>query len=146
MAYIGTGLEAPTLMSVGDKWNNKGTYNKELRPDGYLFGQHPNELRNFIMNELTGQQGNLLKLMLLLIDTDDGFKISEQWVLKSTGLQHAKYIQARAILTEINWLIRDENILGINYTFLWAQINLPKEKRAKTQVRIKDAKNKLGYH
>ena len=144
---LGVGKAAPILGFEGDKWDNRGTYNKNERPNGCYFGQQPQELIHYVMNELTGQQGNLLKLMWLLLSTDVGYGISQQWVLNSTGMQKDKYYDARNILIEINWLIYEEQgnipILGINYTFLWQQAKLPIEKRIKTQIKIREAKNKL---
>jgi len=148
-SYIGIGKAAPKLAFEGDKWDNRGTFNRVERPNGCLFGQQPMELMNYIMNELTGQQGNLLKLMWLLISTDVGFGVSQQWVMNSTGLAKDKYYDARAILIKIDWLLYEEHpddgpLLGINYEYLWAQSKLPKEQRVNTQERIKAAKKKLN--
>lgn len=146
---IGIGKAAPLLAFEGDKWDNRDTYNKKERPNGCFFGQQPQEIMYYVMNELTGQQGNMLKLMWLLLSTDVGYGVSQQWVLNSTGMQKDKYYDARSILVEIGWLLYEEQpsgpaLLGINYTFLWQQAKLPKNERIKTQVKIKEAKQKLG--
>lgn len=123
MANLGIGKEAPTLAYVGDKWNHKGTYNSK-NENGYLFGQNAHIIRNYIMNHLDGQQGNLLKIMWLLLQTDEGFKVSQAWIIKSTGLSKQKYYDARRKLIDMNWLIYEEKnkemFLCINYDFLWA--------------------------
>lgn len=145
---IGIGKEAPKLVFVGDKWNNKNTYDKKENPDGYLFGQRANVLRKYIYNQLDGAQGNLIKLIMYLIDTAEGFRLAEKTVLEETGLSHPKYIQARAVLIEIGWLIKDEtqpDSLGINYDFLWAQASLPKEEQINMKSSIDKARIKLGY-
>ena len=148
MALRGIGKSAPLLAAEGDKWDNRGTYNKTDRQNGCYFYQQPQEIMNYIMNELTGQQGNMLKLMLLLISTDVGYGVSQQWVMNCTGMQKDKYYDARAILTEINWLLYEEQpkgptLLGVNYDYLWSQIHLAPELRENTQVKIKNAKLNL---
>ena len=148
---IGIGKNAPLLAYEGDKWDNRDTYNKKERPNGCFFGQQPQDLIYFIMNELTGQQGNMMKLMWLLMSQDVGFGVSQQWVMNSTGMQKDKYYDARSVLIEIGWLLYEEQedgtaLLGINYTYLWEQAKLPKESREKTQVKIKQAKQKLGIN
>lgn len=144
-SYIGIGKTAPKLAFEGDKWDNRGTFNRVERPNGCLFGQQPAEIRDFIMNELTGAQGNLLKVMWLLLSTDIGFGVSQQWVMNSTGISKDKYYDSRTILIHLNWLKYEENtpdgaLLGVNYTYLWEQAKLPKEKRANTQAKIKEAR------
>ena len=146
---IGIGKAAPLLAFEGDKWDDRETYNKKERPNGCFFGQQPQEIMYYVMNELTGQQGNLLKLMWLLLSTDVGYGVSQQWVMNSTGMAKDKYYDARSILIEIGWLLYEEQsrgpaLLGINYTFLWQQAKLPKNERIKTQIKIKEAKQKLG--
>lgn len=148
MAFKGIGKAAPILAIKGDKWDNRGTYNKTERPQGCYFYQQPQEIMNYIMNGLTGQQGNMLKLMLLLISTDIGYGVSQQWVINCTGMQKDKYYDARAILVEIGWLLYDEQpngpaLLGVNYDYLWAQLRLAPELRENVQANIKEAKLKL---
>lgn len=127
----GVGKAAPKLKYIGDKWNYKGTYS-DGNPKGYYFGQQPSIIRDYIMNTLTGQNGNLLKIMWLLLSTEEGFGISQKWLMDSTGLEKNKYYKARTELVNMNWLVYDEetDTLGINYNFLWAQALLPKERRA----------------
>lgn len=145
---LGVGKAAPLLAFEGDKWDNRDTFNKKERPNGCFFGQQPMELMSYIMGELTGAQGNLLKLMWLLISTDVGFGVSQQWVLNNTGMQKDKYYDARAILIKIGWLLYEEQpnqtLLGINYDYLWKQAKLPKNMRDNTQNKIKAAKKSLG--
>ena len=147
--FKGAGKLAPTLCTNGDKWDNKGTYNKEQRPNGDLFGQHPVTLRAYINNALDGAQGNLIKLMYTLIDCEVGFNLTQQWIIDNTGIPKNKYYQARDILVAIGWLTYVETDasrceLYINYDYLWQQARLPLEARDNIKEKIKEARKKLG--
>lgn len=120
----GVGKSAPKLAFIGDKWNNKGTY-RDNNPNGYYFGQQPSLIRKYVMNQLDGRQGNLIKLMWYLLSTDEGFGLAQATVMDETGLAKQKYYQARDALIEKGWLLHEEKdgqyYLAINYKFLWAQ-------------------------
>lgn len=133
----GAGKNAPTLTFKGDKFNNKGTYNDKTNPNGYYFGQQAHIIRDYVCNAVTGQQGNLLKIMWLLLSTEQGYGVSQKWVMDSTGLEKSKYYQARQELCDMGWLIYDEEKgqLGIDYDFLWHQATLPKEQRINVLAR-----------
>lgn len=128
----GVGKNAPALIFVGDKFNNKGTISSSNK-NGYHFGQQADIIRNYICQTLTGNNGNYLKLMWLLLSTDEGFKVSQKWVLDSTGMTKDKYYDTRKDLCAMNWLIYDaeKEELGINYDFMWRQACLPKNEREK---------------
>lgn len=121
----GNGKDAPILAHVGNKWNNRGTYDENTRPNGYYFGQCPNIIRRYIMNELDGNNGNLLKVMWLLIDTKEGWGLSKEWVSRELGMAPEKYYTIRKKLINMNWLIYEmkdnKPYLAINYEYLWAQ-------------------------
>ena len=121
---FGIGKSAPKLAFIGDKWNNKGTY-KDNNPSGYYFGQQPSLIRKYVMNELDGRQGNLIKLMWYLLSTDEGFGLAQATVMAETGLAKQKYYQARDALIERGWLAQEEKnghcYLMIDYNFLWKQ-------------------------
>lgn len=125
------GKNAPKLKFLGDKWDYKGTKRND-NPDGYLFGQQANLIRRYICNHLNGQKGNLIKLMWVLLSTDEGFGLSQEWILKETGMAKNKYYAARDELIKMNWLGYEEqdniNYLYINYSFLWAQAQLEYER------------------
>ena len=120
----GVGKNAPKLAFIGDKWNNKGTY-KDNNKDGYYFGQQPNIIRKYVMNQLDGRQGNLIKLMWYLLSTDEGFGLAQATIISETGIPKQKYYQARDTLIKMEWLIYEEKdnqcYLAINYNYLWAQ-------------------------
>ena len=67
------------------------------------FYQIPQELADIIFKEL-GNSSAQLRIMMVLIGTREGFKISEKWILERTGLQHASYITARKALVNRGWL------------------------------------------
>lgn len=119
----GVGKEAPTLEYIGDKFNDIGTYNKFNNPDGCYFYQQASLIMDYVLNQLTGQQGNLLKIMIILLSTEAGFKISLKWILDRTGLSKQKYYEARQKLIDMKWLLHEEcdNVvyLKVNYKLLW---------------------------
>lgn len=124
------GKEAPTLYANGDKWNYQGSYSKE-RSSGMFFGQIPMLLRRYINNTLTGVNGNLLKLITLLIETDSSgtYKVSKKWVLEETGMAQDKYYKARQELEDMGWITCENDSIYINYDFLWEEALKPKEER-----------------
>ena len=115
------GMGAPLIESNGDKWNDIGPRNKD-NENGLLFGQIPSILRRYIFNHLTGNNGNMLKIMILFIEQkDDSWRASKEWVLKETGMTSDKYYKAREMLEDLGWLTcTDESIL-INYDYLWSE-------------------------
>ena len=85
--------QAPTLVHEGKK-NDKQFY------------ALPQNLMDIVFNELKDSSAQL-RIMIVLIGTAPGFKVSEQWILDRTGLQHASYISARKKLVEKGWLKLD---------------------------------------
>ncbi len=118
----GIGKNPPTLKYTGDKWNGKGSYSKNNQ-QGLFFGQIPSTLRRFIWHRLNGQQGNLIKIMELLIMTEQNFKVSKEWILKETGMASNKYYEARDKLCQMGFITYyddgEEQELYVNYDFLW---------------------------
>ena len=79
------------------------------------FYQIPQDLADIIFNEL-GNSSAQLRIMMVLIGTKEGFKVSEQWMLDRTGLQHASYINARRALVNRGWLSLDAaSSITVNY-------------------------------
>lgn len=134
----GVGKNAPKLAFIGDKWNNKGTYRQGSNEKGYYFGQIPAPLRRYINHHLTGSNGNLLKLIYFLIESDEGFGISQAMILDQLGMDKAKYYKARQELIDMNWLCYKEDthqpMLMIDYNFMWAQALLPDEEQAPVEL------------
>lgn len=133
----GVGKNAPKLVFVGDKWNNKGTYNENTNPNGYFFGQQPSIIRKYIMNHLDGRQGNLIKLMWFLLSTGEGFGLAQTTIIEETGIPKQKYYAARDALINMGWLIYEEKdsqgYLAIDYNFIWKQALLSKEEQTKVE-------------
>lgn len=84
--------QAPELKHLGSKEGEKN-----------LFYQLPQELMDIIFNKLKDSSAQL-RIMIVLIGTLPGFKVSEQWILDRTGLQHASYINARKALIARGWI------------------------------------------
>ena len=82
--------QAPELKFTGQK------------PEGQYYAI-PQSLADIIFNEL-GNSSAQLRIMMVLIGTKEGFKISEKWILDRTGLLHASYITARKALVKRGWL------------------------------------------
>ena len=86
--------QAPELKFTGQK------------PEGQYYAI-PQSLADIIFNKL-GNSSAQLRIMMVLIGTKEGFKISEKWILDRTGLLHASYITARKELVKRGWLTHDE--------------------------------------
>lgn len=86
--------QAPELKFTGQK------------PEGQYYAI-PQSLADIIFNKL-GNSSAQLRIMMVLIGTKQGFKISEKWILDRTGLLHASYITARKALVKRGWLSHDE--------------------------------------
>lgn len=125
---------APTLHWNYDKWNNKGTYSKD-RKAGYYFYQLPVPIMDYINETLDGKNGLLLKIMMVLIGTDEGFGISEKWICDRIGLNGREkarsYYKARDDLHNMRWIYYDkeEKTITLNYDLLWDEAFTEKERR-----------------
>ena len=82
----------------------------ELRFNGVKgqgqFYMIPQEIADIIFKEL-GNCSAQLRIMLVLLGTKEGFKISDKWICDRTGLQHPSYITARKALVNRGWLTHD---------------------------------------
>lgn len=76
------------------------------KPEGQYY-TIPQNLADIIFNKL-GNSSAQLRIMIVLIGTKQGFKISEKWILDRTGLLHASYIKARQELVKRGWLSHNE--------------------------------------
>ena len=94
--------QAPELKFTGQK------------PEGQYYAI-PQSLADIIFNKL-GNSSAQLRIMMVLIGTKQGFKISEKWILDRTGLLHASYIKARQELVKKGWLSHNE-AAGITVNF-----------------------------
>lgn len=123
MIVIYIGKPAPVLHYDGDKWGNQSTYKTDEKGNkkGVLFYQCPMPLMDYICSVLHHQDCNYLKLMMVLIGTDEGFRISEKWILARTGMTKSVYIKVRKGLSEMKWIDYDSinHTITINYEYLW---------------------------
>lgn len=123
------GLPAPTLKWFGDKWNFKGSYDKDKRPSGYYFYQLPMPIMDYIFNTLDGKNGLMIKIMIVLLGTDKNFKVSEKWICDRIGVPSGdknktrSYRNARENLCKMGWIEHDteKHTLSICYDFLWQE-------------------------
>ena len=99
--------QAPELKFNGEKSHDKQFY------------QIPQKLADIVFNEL-GNSSAQLRVMMVLIGTKEGFKVSEQWILDRTGLQHASYINARKALINKGWLsLEAANSITVNFNNIY---------------------------
>lgn len=70
------------------------------------FYQLPQDLMDKVFKEL-GNSSAQLRIMIVLLGTKEGFKISDKWICDRTGLQHPSYVTARKALVARGWLEHD---------------------------------------
>lgn len=124
----GVGAPAPELKWLGDKWNHKGCYNKDTQK-GYYFYQLPMPLMDYICSQLDGKNGLCIKIMIVLIGTDKGFKISEKWICDRIGIDSndrnktRSYRAARQRLCELGWINFNsaEHTIELDYDYLYQE-------------------------
>lgn len=94
---MGNTKQAPILIHEGDKIDSK---------QFYCIDQN---LCETIFNELSGKNGNALKLMFFLLGNSGtgSFRVAEQTVKQATGMDKKSYQRARKDLEEKGW-IRNE--------------------------------------
>lgn len=85
--------QAPVLKHNGEKFSSSKNHY-----------EIPQDIADVVFSELTGNATAQLKVMLVLIGTKPGFKISEQWILDRTGINHSSYVRARQALGERGWI------------------------------------------
>lgn len=85
--------QAPKLYHLGHK----------DKKDFYLL---PKNLMDSVFNQLSGKQGNQIKLMSVLLGTagDGSFAVSEKWICDRTGMDQSNYSRARKALIDRGWL------------------------------------------
>ena len=106
---------APILKFSEDKEDRCGSSN---------FYKLPQELMDAVMAGLSGNCLNQLKLMVLLIGTKEGFRLSEDYVLQHLHISEQSYLRARKALEEKGWITlkRDSpRTLTLNIDVIWEQ-------------------------
>lgn len=109
--------QAPTLKFNGKKQAGQ-------------FYQIPQELADIIFTKL-GNSSAQLRIMIVLLGTKEGFKISDKWICERTGLQHPSYITARKALVKRGWLTHEPaEGITVNIAAIYAECSntiLPQE-------------------
>lgn len=107
----GNTKQAPKLVFNGNKFNEtKGFY------------QIPQEVADIIFKTFAKQPA-YIRLMLVLIGTEPGFGLAEQWVLDRTGLNHASYNTTRNKLVDMGWLTCENGQIIVNYDKIYGRID-----------------------
>lgn len=82
----------------------------------------PVELSTIICNKLSGKAGNQLKLMILLVGSQDtskkpkkSFAISEGLIIKRLGMTQTRYIEARNALRKRGWIELKDGKITVLY-------------------------------
>ena len=84
------------------------------------FYQVPQSLADIIFKQFP-RDISVVKLMIVLVGTKEGFGLSKKWVMDRTQITEKTYYQARQKLLDIGWLeLSENNILTINYDAILA--------------------------
>ena len=80
------------------------------------FYELPQNVIDVLFNELSDEQGNEIKLMLLLlgVDGDGSFSLTEEWVKQKTGMSKQSYHSAKANLAERGFLILEDGKITVD--------------------------------
>lgn len=102
---------APTLKHNGRK----------SQTDAEQFYQIPQALADIVFSSL-GNASAQLRIMMVLIGTKQGFNISQEWILKRTGLCERSYQEARKALVKRGWLSHsDGESITVNFNNIYEQ-------------------------
>lgn len=93
--------QAPTLYIEGYKG----------KKDFYVL---PGDIMDIIFNELDGKNGNALKLMVVLIGTQNGWKLTEKYIESRTGMAKQNYHRAMKTLQELEFVYIGEKSVTVN--------------------------------
>ena len=132
--------QAPHLIHQGERTHQE--------KEGYQEYRLPQDLMDVILNNLSGRDANMLKIMIVLIGTkgDGSFSVSEKWLLERTGISHTKYIEARNKLCQMGWIRHRKSpaheyyILTVNFDAIFDY-----KKEEKNDTRARDEKGKFSY-
>ena len=98
----------------------------------------PVDLTAYIFQQLSGKNGNAIKLIIVLLGTHPNFRLTQSWVLKHTGLTKDGYYKARQTLIDKGMLIVDtkKNQLIVNIDGMLEQCLVQKYLEKATQEEI----------
>lgn len=107
--------QAPKLYHNKDQFKDKNFY------------QLPQELMDYIFQQLDGKCGNQIKLMTVLLGTlgNGSFGVSEKWICDRTGMVQQTYSTARKALVERGWVYVEDGKLYVLPTIIRYGIHYP---------------------
>lgn len=106
--------QAPILKFNGNK--ERGETN---------FYKLPQECADIVFNVL-GNASAQLRVMIVLIGTKPGFRVSQEWLLKRTGLSERTYISARKELIKRGWIKHiDGEEITVDFDKIYSDKPLP---------------------
>lgn len=106
--------QAPILKFNGNKERGEANFYKL-----------PQECADIVFNVL-GNASAQLRVMMVLIGTKPGFGISQEWLLKRTGLSEKSYINARKELVKRGWIKHiDGEEITVDFDKIYSDKPLP---------------------
>ena len=121
--------QAPKLYHNKSSFNSKNYYNL------------PQELMDYIFQQLDGKCGNQIKLMTVLLGTlgDGSFGVSEKWICDRTGMVQQTYSTARKALVERGWVYVEDGKLYVLPTIIRYGFHYPEGATEEERKAIKIA-------
>ena len=106
--------QAPILKFNGNKERGEANFYKL-----------PQECADIVFNVL-GNASAQLRVMIVLIGTKPGFGVSQEWLLKRTGLSERTYISARKELVKRGWIKHiDGEEITVDFDKIYSDKPLP---------------------
>ena len=106
--------QAPILKFNGNKERGEANFYKL-----------PQECADIVFNVL-GNASAQLRVMIVLIGTKPGFGVSQEWLLKRTGLSERTYISARKELIKRGWIKHiDGEEITVDFDKIYSDKPLP---------------------
>lgn len=115
------GMQAPLLVHEGTEENpSKGKY------------IITNSLIETIFNEISGKNGNTLKLILFLLGNNGygKFRISERTVVNATGMNQKSYRRARQDLIDKGWIRHENGMIIVNINNIKSECDFNMDERS----------------
>ena len=121
--------QAPKLYHNKSNFNSKNFYNL------------PQELMDYVFQQLDGKCGNQIKLMTVLLGTlgDGSFGVSEAWICERTGMIQQTYSTARKALIERGWIYVEDGKMYVLPSIIRYGIHYPEGATEEERKAIKIA-------
>ena len=119
--------QAPKLYHNKDSFKSTNYYNL------------PQGLMDCIFEQLTGQCGNQIKIMTVLLGTlgDGSFGVSEAWICKRTGMVQQTYSTARKALVDRGWIYLEDGNMYVLPKIIRYGFNYPQGATKEEREQIK---------